>query len=136
MGTLGKSVATGNIGGSVEQVLASANRFAKSSNSQLAQESQAIKTALSEGNLKNALFTSANSVSKNAQNVYNYVYTNAQNGTANAVKALPGAAGAASSFVNRLGYFIGGTIDIPILIMPVEPFIEELEDLERLAPQT
>ena len=67
------------------------------------------------------------------------MYTNAENGTANAVKALPGTAGTAatvSSFVNRIGNFIGGTIDIPFLVVPVGPFLEKLDELEPLTPQT
>jgi len=81
----------------------------------------------------------ANSVSKNAQNVFNYVYTNAQNGTANAVKALPGTAGAAgtaSSFLTQFGNFIGGTIGDFFMVVPVGPFLENIEEQDPPNPQT
>jgi hypothetical protein len=89
LGTLGRSL-VGRYGGSTSQVLNSAERFANSSNGQLQQESQAILGAGDK--LKNALYTNSGKVSQTAQDLFNGVYTNANENGATATKALPGAA--------------------------------------------
>jgi hypothetical protein len=85
LGTLGKN-ALGERGGSINQVISTARRLTNTSVSQLQMEFEAVKNAYSDGTLKNALFTNAEKASKGAQDVFNYVYVAAANGTATVIK--------------------------------------------------
>jgi hypothetical protein len=75
LSTLGRN-AVGNYGGSIARVISSANRFITSSNSQLREESQAILRAAQDGNLRNALYTTAKNVSDTARDFFDDIYTN------------------------------------------------------------
>jgi RHS repeat-associated protein len=73
LGTLGKNT-LGQYGGSIPQVVRSANRFVNSANTQLKMESDAIVTANKNGTISNALYTTASNVSDGARKIYNDVY--------------------------------------------------------------
>ena len=87
LGTLGKNV-SGDYGGSLNQVLSTADRLANTSNAQLQEEFEAVRQGQAAGNLTNALYTTAGKVSEQAQNVFNYVYAGAANATAVTLKTI------------------------------------------------
>ncbi len=112
LGTLGKS--SGRLtdyGGSIARVIRSAFRFEESSNQQLRIESETILKGKEAGNLQNVLVTTSKSVSSKAQDVFNGVYSNFKNSTAETIKALPGVA---TSLASAMKYLM----NIPIIFMP------------------
>jgi RHS repeat-associated protein len=116
LGTLGKN-AVGSYGGSIAQVVRSAARFVNSSNTQLADESQAIQQAYQSGNLQNALFTTSQNVSQAAQAQFNQVYTGITNNANKIIPPVATAASTASNFLQTLGSAIGSIDFIPMFMI-------------------
>lgn len=117
LGTLGKSVLGDNYGGSLGRVVRSAERLVRSSNEQLKLESRTIMNAMGSGNLRNALFTSANTISKGAMEQFNYVYQTSREGVVNTIKDLSSnpAAQQIGVALTTLGKSL---ISAPIIIIP------------------
>lgn len=117
LSTLGKSASGDNYGGSIARVVNSASRLEASSNAQLRVESRMILDAAKSGTLKNALFTSANSISKGAMNEFNYVYQTAKDGVVNTITEVSSnpvaqqAGGALSSITESL-------LSAPVILVP------------------
>ncbi len=114
LGTLGRT-ASGNIGGTINQILVGAAKFQKSSDSQLFAESDAIIKAAESGNLKNALFTPSQSVSDGVRSLFNGVYSiNVKNDVVNVIKGLgTGTAGLSTGIISGMqsfGNFIGNSL--------------------------
>lgn len=126
LGNIGRASTTGYYGGSIQQLIKSAERFQSSStSSQLQMESKIILDAFKSGNLQNALFTTSQHVSEGAKNLFNGVFTiNANNDTVDIVKGIGGSSAPSifSTFrsgLDAFGRFTGGCeIVVPIIIFP------------------
>lgn len=117
LGTLGKSVLGDNYGGSIERVVSSAGKLVRSSSAQLRVESRMIIDAMESGNLRNALFTSANTISRSAIEKFNYVYQTSREGVVSTIKDLSTnpAAQQIGVTLTTLGKSL---ISVPIIIIP------------------
>ena len=120
LGTLGRN-ALGMRGGSIDQIVRTAGRFASSSIAQLRAESEAILTAKNTNQLINALYSNAKGVSQGACDIFTGVYNRAKDGVADTIKAIPPAASSITKTVLEQGIRLINTTETLFFFIILPP---------------